>query len=135
MGRVYDSISLPNVMLHKFATAAVTWASRWIHEISDTRRRVIAGSSTGSAGGHDASTFSPLAAPANARTGSDSESDESSDTYLDDEGDASSESARNGTGDADDALSASVTDTPPSAEHESNRTSTVTNLLNLGRDG
>jgi len=92
MGRVYDSVVLPNVMLHRFATLAVKWASGWIREIASTRRRALAAarlplrspSSSLYPRPSDARPAPPACVP---RPDGDSDPDFDNDTPLDDEGD------------------------------------------------
>jgi hypothetical protein len=86
MGRVYDAVTLPNVMLHRFATLAVRWASAQIHALAnarrrslDERRRLVAPALSGGL-----SLEPPRAATPGGAGGEGGGAD---DIYLDDEGD------------------------------------------------
>ena len=100
MGRVYDSVVLPNVMLHRFATLAVKWASGWIREIASTRRRALAAAlplRSPSSGLNPRLSEARPAPPARAlRPDGDSDPDLDNDIPLDDEGDPGDASEESG---------------------------------------
>ena len=90
--RVYDSVVLPNVMLHRFATLAVRWASGWIREIASTRRRALAAArlplrSPPSSLNPRPSDARPAPPARVLRPDGDSDPDLDNDSPLDDEGD------------------------------------------------
>jgi len=88
MGRVYDAVTLPNVMLHRFATLAVRWASAQIHALAsarhralDERRRLVAPALSGGL------SLEPLRAATSDSGEAGGEGGDADDMFLDDEGD------------------------------------------------